>query len=130
MATYKFRIEEKANGSHHVSFMYGGEKIFFSEAFTTKVAAYNNISSSRSNSGAPIVDTTIGETGTGERYEIKAGSGTKAAEYYVRFFAENGEMLSHTEHYTAKHNAKNAIAAMKSNAKSATIDDQTSSKAA
>ena len=125
MSKYTFTITEPRKDSFRVYFKYNGKKIFFSESLTSKQNAFGNIASSRSNADAPTVDTTLGESRKGKRFEIVEGRGSKAGEYYVRFFAANGEMLSHTEHYTTKANAENAIYAMQCNAAEAKTKDET-----
>lgn len=125
---YKFKIKSAANSQFRVQFVYNAEILVWSENFTTKTAAKANIDSLTANApSARIVDLSIGETGSGYRWEVvKATNG----EYFVRFKASNGETMVRSETYTAKHNAKNCAESVSRNAAFASVVDETTSNAA
>ena len=125
---YAFRIVDAANGQYRVRFTYNSEIMVWSENFTTKDAAKRNISSLKANApGAPIVDLTIGESGSGYRWEVGKSSD---GQYFTRFVASNGETMVRSERYTQKHNAKNCASSVSNNAGSARIIDETKAQAA
>ena len=125
---YAFRIVDAANGQYRVRFTYNSEIMVWSENFTTKDAAKRNISSLKANApGAPIVDLTIGESGSGYRWEVAKSSD---GQYFTRFVASNGETMVRSERYTQKHNAKNCASSVSNNAGSARIIDETKAQAA
>ncbi|WP_298970208.1 DUF1508 domain-containing protein [uncultured Roseobacter sp.] len=125
---YAFRIVDAANGQYRVRFTYNSEIMVWSENFTTKDAAKRNISSLKSNApGAPIVDLTVGETGSGYRWEVVKSSD---GQYFTRFVASNGETMVRSERYTQKHNAKNCASSVSNNAGSARVIDETKAQAA
>lgn len=125
---YRFRIKDAANGEYRVQFTYNAEVMVWSENYASKAGAQNCISSIKANAGsASIVDLTIGETGSGYRFEIVKASND---EYFTRFRAPNGETMVRSETYTSKQNAKNCAASVKENAKDAVTVDETASKAA
>jgi len=125
---YTFKIVPSANNQYRVQFLYNSEIMVWSENFTTKSAAQNNISSIKANApSAKTVDLTVGETGYGYRWEIvKATNG----EFFTRFKASNGETMVRSETYTAKHNAKNCAESVSKNAAEAVVIDETASKVA
>ncbi|WP_282045881.1 YegP family protein [Roseibium album] len=125
---YKFKIKPAAGGQFRVQFLYNSEILVWSENFTTKAAAKANIDSIKANApSAAIVDLSIGETGSGYRWQIvKAVNG----EYFTRFKASNGETMVRSETYTAKHNAKNCAQSVSANAAAAPVVDETTSYAA
>lgn len=120
---YKFRIKAAANGQYRTQFLYNNEIMVWSENYTTKVNAQNAINSVKtSGSCAPIVDLTIGQKGTGYRWEIvKSTNG----QYFTRLIASNGETIVWSETYTVKHNAINSAESVKANAPDATVIDET-----
>lgn len=125
---YRFRIKDAANGQYRVQFTYNSEVMVWSENYASKASAQNCINSIKANAGsASIVDLTVGETGSGYRFEIVL---TNNGEYFTRFKASNGETMVRSETYTTKHNAKNCAESVKKNAKDAVTVDETASKAA
>jgi uncharacterized protein YegP (UPF0339 family) len=124
----EFKIKDAANGQYRVQFGYISQVMVWSENYTAKAGAQNCISSIKANAlYAPIVDTTIGESATGARFEIVLSTKNQ---FFIRFKAPNGETLVWSEEYTAKHNAKSCAESVKYHAASAPIDDETSSKVA
>lgn len=125
---YVWKIKLAANGQYRVRFEYNGEPLMWSENYTTKAAAQNCIASMKANAPtAPIVDLTVGELGSGYRFEIdRYGSD----QFMARFRASNGEVMVWSEGYTAKHNAKNCVESVKANCKTAEIIDETQTRAA
>ena len=125
---YRFRIKDAANDQYRVQFLYNSEIMVWSENYVSKSSAQNCISSLKAHApSAPIVDTTIGESGSGYRWEIvKATNG----EYFTRFKASNGETMVRSETYTAKHNAKNCAESVSRNAQSAPVEDETAARVA
>jgi len=125
---YRFRIKDAANGQYRVQFTYNVEIMVWSENYVSRAGAQNCINSIKANAGsASIVDLTIGESGSGYRFEIdKASNG----EYFTRFVASNGEKMVRSETYTSKQNAKNCAESVKKNAKDAPVVDETASRAA
>lgn len=123
-----FKIVNAANNQFRVQFLYNSEIMVWSENFTTKVAAENNVASIKSNApNADVVDLSIGERGTGYRWEIVKSSD---GQFFTRFKASNGETMVRSERYTQKHNAKSCAVSVSKNAASAAVEDQTASKAA
>lgn len=125
---YQFKIRAAANNQYRVQFLYKSEIMVWSESFTTKIAAQNNIASIKVHApNSKFVDLTIGESGHGYRWEIvKATNG----EYFTRFKASNGETMVHSETYTQKHNAKNCAVSVSNNAPDAVVIDETVSRVA
>lgn len=125
---YRFRIKDAANGQYRVHFTYNAEPMVWSETYTSRTGAQNCIASIKANAAsAPIVDLTIGESGSGYRFEIvKATNG----EYFTRFKASNGETMVWSETYASKQNARTCGESVKKNAKDAHVADESSSKAA
>jgi len=104
-------------------FMYNAEPIVWSEQLTTKASAQANAKSVKKNACiASIIDQTIGQTGTGYRFEIFK---TTDSQYMVRFKAPNNETVVVSERYTAKHNALNAAKSVRDNSANAEIRDNT-----
>jgi len=125
---YRFRIKDAANGQYRVQFTYNSEVMVWSENYVSKAGAQNCIASLKANAGsATIVDLTLGETGTGYRFEIVLASN---GQFFTRFKSPNGETMVRSETYTAKQNAKNCAESVSKNAKDATTVDETASKAA
>lgn len=125
---YTFKIVPSANNQYHVQFLYNSEILVWSENFTTKAAAQNNIASIKENApNAVIIDLTICQIFYGYRWEIvKATNG----QYFTRFKASNGETMVFSETYTAKHNARNCAESVSKHAHDAPIFDETNSKVA
>lgn len=125
---YRFRIKNAADGQYRVQFTYNSEIMVWPENYASKTGAQNCIASLKANVGsAPIVDLTIGGTGSGYRFEIVASSN---GQYFTRFKASNGETMVRSETYTAKQNAKNCADSVKRNAKDAFVADETASTVA
>jgi uncharacterized protein len=124
---YRFKILDATFGQYRVQFLYNAEPVMWSENFTTKATAQENIRSVKLNgSTAPIVDLTAWQTGSGYRFEIdKSGD-----QFIARFRASNGEIMLSSERYTSKQNALNAALAVKGNAYLADVIDESSSRAA
>jgi uncharacterized protein len=124
---YTFKILDAAFGQYRVHFRYNAEPIMWSENFTAKTTAYENIRSVKLNAlVAPIVDLTLWQVGSGYRFEIdKSGD-----QFIARFRAINGEIMLSSERYTTKQNAINAALAVKNNAYAASVIDESSSRAA
>lgn len=107
---HRFNITGAANDQFKFDFSYNSEKIFWSENYKQKASAKSAIESLKKNApGAPTVDLSKDETGTGYRFEIVA---SKDGQHFVRFVASNGETMVRTETYTSKASAKNAIASL------------------
>ncbi len=116
---YKFRIITRKSGQKAVQFLYNKTIIVWSENYKSRASANNCISSMRKNSpAAPVVDRSNGEDGKGYRFEIVP---SKNGQFYVRFVARNGETMMRSETYTAKTNAKKAIASVQKNAAAAVM---------
>ena len=49
----------------------------------------------------------------------------KDDQYYFNLKADNGEIIAASEGYTSKQSAENGIASVRSNAPTASVDDQT-----
>jgi len=125
---YRFKIRNAASDQFSVRFSYNAEIMVWSENYVSKSGAHNCIASLKANTEhAPIIDTTIGETGKGYRFEIAKSTDDQ---YFIRFRAPSDEIMVRSERYTVKHNAKNCAQSVKDNAASAEIIDETISKAA
>lgn len=88
-----------------------------SEGYPTKQACVTGINSVKANAYAKVVDTSIGESGTGSRYEIFYSSN----QYWFRLIAINGEKILASESYITKQSCKNGIDSVKANAPTAEI---------
>lgn len=120
---YKFKIVPRSGGQFGVQFLYNAEIIVWSENYKGKASAENCIESLKKNApGAPTVDLTQDEKGSGYRFEIAKA---KDGQTFVRFVASNGETMVHSELYKAKASSKNAIESVKKNAPTAEISDET-----
>ena len=59
---HKFVIRQRSNGEYASYFEYNGEKIFWTEGYSSKASAQNAIDSIKSNGpGAPVEDETLQE---------------------------------------------------------------------
>ena len=87
-----------------------GEIILVSEGYTSKAGAENGISSVKTN--AP----------TDERYERKMSRNDK---YYFNLRAVNDQVIGTSEMYETARGRDSGIESVKSNAPTASIDDQT-----
>ena len=95
---YNFKILDAANSQYRVQFLYNLEIMVWSENFSAKQAAHNNIALIKANApGSAIVDLTAGESGSGYRWEIDKSTD---GQYYTRFVASNGETMVRSERYT------------------------------
>jgi hypothetical protein len=72
--------------------------------------------------GAPTVDVSNGETGSGYRWEIHKSTD---GQFYVLFVASNGETMVRSERYTTKASAQNCIDSCKKNMPDAEVVDET-----
>lgn len=125
---YTFRIVNAASEQYRVRFLYNSEIMVWSENFTSKTAASNNVSSIKRNApDSRIVDLSIGQSGSGYRWEILKAANN---EYFTRFKAPNGEIMVRSETYPDKRNAVNCAASVSRNAASAALIDEAVSKVA
>ncbi|TWF39581.1 hypothetical protein FHW36_10518 [Chitinophaga polysaccharea] len=107
----KFVISKDAKGEFRFKLKAGnGEPILASEGYTTKASCENGIESVKTNSQ---VD---------ERFEKKTSANGK---HYFNLKASNGQIIGTSEMYESSSSRDNGIASVKSNAVSATIEDQT-----
>lgn len=122
MMAYKFKIVDRKNDQFGVQFLYNAEIMVWSESYTAKASARNCIDSLVANGpGAPTVDLTKDESGSGYRWEIK---GSSDDQFYVLFVASNGETMVRSETYTSKASAINCIESCKKNMPGAeTVDE-------
>ncbi|MDC6361699.1 MULTISPECIES: YegP family protein [Flavobacteriaceae] len=95
----QFRFNLKANN---------GQVILSSEAYTTKAACENGIESVRKNSQ---------DDGRFDRKTAKDGSP------YFNLKASNGQVIGNSEMYSSTSAMENGIASVKTNAPSASVDD-------
>ncbi len=120
---YKFKIVDRKSNQFGVQFLYNAEIMVWSESYTGKASAKNCIESLKKHApGAPTVDTTGGETGSGYRFEIKKSSD---GQFYVIFVASNGETMVRSERYTTKASAQNCIDSCKKNMPKTEVVDET-----
>ncbi|WP_143306168.1 YegP family protein [Chitinophaga vietnamensis] len=107
----KFVITKSTNGEFRFKLNAGnGETILVSEGYTTKANCENGIASVRTNSQHD------------ERFEKKTA---KNGEYYFNLKATNGQVIVTSQMYESAAGRDHGIAAVKSNAPMATVDDQT-----
>lgn len=125
---YKFKIKPSKDNQYRVQFLYNAEIMVWSENFSSKTSAQHNINSIKANApGSDIVDLTIGETGSGYRWEIVKSADNQ---YFNRFKASNGETMVRSETYTTKQNAINCAISVSNNAANAAVIDETASRVA
>ncbi len=106
-----FAITKRANGEFQFNLKAGnGQTILASEGYSTKSSCENGVESVRTNSQ---ID---------ERFESKTSSNGK---YFFNLKASNGQVIGSSEMYESSSSRDNGIASVKSNAKDAKIDDQT-----
>ena len=118
---HKFKIVSRKNDQFGVQFLYNSEIMVWSESYKSKSSAKNCIESLRKNTpGAPVVDLTKKENGSGYRFEIV---GSKNGQFYTRFVARNNETMVRSETYTDKRNAKGCAASVAKNAPGALVED-------
>lgn len=109
----KFILKKSSNGQFHFNLKAGnGEIILTSETYVAKQGALNGIASVREN--APL----------DERYERKTAS--NGSPYFI-LKAANGETLGKSEMYSSTAARDNGIASVKTNAPTASVEDQTGS---
>ncbi len=119
---HKFKIVGRKDGQFGVQFCYNSEIMLWSESYKGKASARNCISSLKKNApGAPVVDLSGGEEGSGYRFEIEK---SKNGEFYVRFRASNGEIMVRSETYAAKTSARNCIQSLKDRGPGAPVVDE------
>lgn len=107
-----FAITKRTNGEFQFSLKAGnGQAILASEGYSSKSGCENGIESVRTNSQ---ID---------ERFDSKTSSNGK---HYFSLKASNGQIIGTSEMYESSSSRDNGIASVKSNAKDAKIDDQTS----
>ena len=119
---HKFKIVSRKDDQFGVQFLYNSEIMVWSESYKAKSSARNCIDSIKRNApGAPIVDLTKDESGSGYRFEI---AGSKNGEFFTRFVASNGETMVRSETYTDKRNAINCAESIAKNAPDAPVEDE------
>ena len=107
----KFVITKRANGEFQFNLKAGnGQTILASEGYSTKASCENGIESVRKNAADD------------DRYERKTSSSGK---HYFTLKAGNGQVIGSSEMYESSSSRENGIESVKTNAGSATIDDQT-----
>ena len=105
----KFEIKKDKSGQFRFNLKASnGQVILSSEAYTTKAACDNGISSVRKNSQ---------EDGRYERNTAKDGSP------YFNLKASNGQVIGKSEMYSSATAMENGIASVKKNAPDATVED-------
>jgi len=119
---HKFKIVERKDNQFGVQFCYNSEIMVWSESYKSKASAQNCIASLKKNApGAPVVDLSDGEEGSGYRFEIDR---SRDGQFYVRFRASNGEIMVRSETYVAKASARNCINSLKQRAADAPVVDE------
>ncbi len=106
-----FEITNRTNGEFQFNLKAGnGQIILGSEGYSSKSGCENGIESVRTNSQ---IDS---------RFDSKTSSNGK---YYFNLKASNGQIIGTSEMYESSSSRDNGIASVKTNAKDAKIDDQT-----
>lgn len=119
---HKFKIIKTEKGEYRTQFVYNAEIMVWSENYASKASAKNCVESIRKNApGAPIVDLTKEETGSGYRFEIDKA---KNGETFVRFRAANGEIMVRSETYKSKSSSVNCISSIKIRAVEAPLEEE------
>ena len=106
----KYGLTQSGQSFHFSLTAANGEKVLASEAYSSKAAAQNGISSVKTN--APL----------DQRYERKS---SKDGRPYFVLKAANGEPIGTSEMYSSAGAMENGISAVKANAATAAIDDRT-----
>lgn len=107
----KFVITKRANGEFQFNLKAGnGQTILTSEGYSTKAAATSGIESVQKNSQDD------------SKYDKKESSNGKP---YFNLKASNGQIIGSSEMYESTAARDNGIESVKTNAPSATTDDQT-----
>lgn len=105
----KFEIKKDKSGQFRFNLKASnGQVILSSEAYTTKPSCENGISSVRTNSQDD------------SKYDRKT---TKDGSPYFNLKASNGQVIGSSEMYSSTSAMENGIASVKSNASSATVED-------
>lgn len=105
----KFEIKKDKSGQFRFNLKAtNGQVILSSEAYTSKTACNNGISSVRTNSQ---------DDGRYERNTAKNGSP------YFNLKASNGQVIGTSEMYSSSSAMENGIASVKSNAPNASVED-------
>lgn len=112
----KYVLKKASNGEYMFHLKAGnGEVILTSERYVSKAGAENGIAAVRRNSPYDA------------RYDRRTS--VRNEPYFV-LKAENGEIIGKSEMYSSTTARENGIAAVKSAAPTATVDDQTAARAA
>jgi uncharacterized protein len=107
----QFVITKRTNGEFQFNLKAGNRQTILSgEGYSTKPNCENGIESVRKNSQDD------------NKYDRKTSSNGKA---YFNLKATNGQIIGTSEMYESESARDNGIAAVKSNAPDATVDDQT-----
>lgn len=107
----KFVITKRTNGEFQFNLKAGnGQTILTSEGYTTKAACLNGIESVKTNSQDDA------------KFDRKESSNGKP---YFNLKATNGQIIGASEMYESTSARENGIESVKTNAPSATTDDQT-----
>ncbi|MBF4516764.1 YegP family protein [Flavobacterium sp. ANB] len=107
----KFVITKRANGEFQFNLKAGnGQTILTSEGYSSKAGATNGIESVKTNSQDD------------SRFDRKESSNGKP---YFNLKASNGQIIGNSEMYESTAARENGIESVKTNAPSATTDDQT-----
>ncbi|WP_456311859.1 YegP family protein [Pseudomonas shirazensis] len=108
----KFVITKRANGEFQFNLKAGnGQTILTSEGYGSKAGAVNGIESVKTNSQDDA------------RFDKKESTSGKP---FFNLKASNGQIIGHSEMYESTSARDNGIESVKTNAPSATTDDQTS----
>ncbi|SCY92910.1 YegP family protein [Flavobacterium caeni] len=106
----KFVISKRANGEFQFNLVAGnGQNILSSEGYSAKPSCLNGVESVRTNSQDDA------------RFERKDSSNGK---YYFNLKASNGQVIGSSQMYESASGRDNGIESVKTNAPSATVDDQ------
>ncbi len=107
----KFVISKRTNGEFQFNLKANnGQTILSSEGYTNKLSCENGIASVKTNSTDD------------NKFDRKTSSNGKA---YFNLKASNGQIIGTSEMYESVASRDNGIESVKTNASSATIDDQT-----
>lgn len=107
----KFVITKRTNGEFQFNLKAGnGQTILTSEGYTTKAACLNGIESVKTNSADD------------NKFDRKESSNGKP---YFNLKATNGQIIGASEMYESTAARENGIESVKTNAPTATTDDQT-----
>lgn len=105
-----FVIRKSSNQQFYFNLRAANSQVILtSETYTTKASAQGGISAVQAN--APL----------DSRYERKS---TASGQHYFVLKASNGQTLGRSETYTTSAGMENGISSVKTNAPTATVDDQ------